>query len=90
MGKVIDLFAAKRKKEITEKIDLLDELSPKENGLPQEKPDQDKAILKENNFSFDEIEKENKLKELKMEKLRLSLNDKVKRSYNLNDKPKKK
>ena len=91
MGKVIDLFAATRKKEIKEKIDhLLDELSPKENGLQQEKSDQDKAILKENKFSFDEIEKENKLKELKMEKLRLSLNDKVKRSYNLNDKPKKK
>ena len=90
MGKVIDLFAEKRKKEIKEKVELLNTSLNQTNGLQQENIDQDKVVLKENNFSFEEIEKENKLKQLKMEKLRLSLNDKVKRTYNLTDKPKKK
>jgi len=90
MGKVIDLFAEKRKKEIKEKVELLNTSLNQANGLQQENIDQDKVVLKESNFSFEEIEKENKLKQLKMERLRLSLNDKVKRTYNLTDKPKKK
>ena len=91
MAKVIDFFAERRKRVIKEKVDLLKKAQPEGTNVDeqlQETADQSESTQSE---TFEEIQKQNKLKQAKLEKMRLDLNDKVKRSYNLTpNKPKPK
>lgn len=92
MSNIVDLFAERRKREIKEKADLLEKVvedNTSETEEQQKQEQKQEEIKKpDSDYNFNEIMKENKNKNQKLDKERNHANEKVKRSYRL-DKPKK-